>query len=95
MAALPAISNFQDGANGPASNAVAVVFSTGLFDPTFITRGIYVGTAGHVQVLMASERTNDTTYVTFKNVPAGTLLPIRARRIVEVSGTATDMVAVG
>lgn len=94
MAVQPAIPIFQDGANGPGYNAVAVVYAAGVYDIPFICRGIYVGTAGHVKVLMANE-SNAATYVTFKNVPAGTLLPIRARQIVDLTGSAADMVAVG
>lgn len=51
-------------------------------------RGIYVGGAGHIRVLMA-----DNTDVLFSNVPAGTFMPIQAKRIFSTNTTATLMIA--
>lgn len=52
-----------------------------------LVRGIYVGGSG--DVVAVSE---NGTAVTFKNVPAGGILPIRARRVNSSNTTATDLV---
>lgn len=53
------------------------------------TRGLYVGGAGNVTVVMAG----GGSAVTFTNVPAGTILPIRVDRVNSTSTTATAIVA--
>jgi hypothetical protein len=49
--------------------------------------GIYVGGTGAVVVI-----TEDGTTVTFSAVPVGTILPIRTRKVLSTSTTATLMV---
>ena len=49
-------------------------------------RGIYVGTAGDVVAVC----TGGT--VTFANVPAGAILPVRAIRVNSTNTTASDLV---
>lgn len=72
----------------PALNFVAITkHDTTDFDG-FITRAIYVGGAGDV---VAVDHLNNP--VTFSSVPAGAILPIRARRVNSTSTTATNMVA--
>ena len=72
----------------PGEHAAAVVphDSTLL---TNVTRALYVGGAGNVSVLMAGDET-----VTLTGVPAGTLLPIRVRRVNATSTTATAITAI-
>jgi len=53
-----------------------------------VSRGIYVGGAGNVAAVMA-----DGTVLTFVGVAAGTLLPIRCKRINSTNTTATSMLA--
>ena len=53
-----------------------------------VSRAIYVGGAGNVAAVMA-----DGTVLTFVGVQAGTLLPIRCKRINSTNTTATSMVA--
>ena len=53
-----------------------------------VSRGIYVGGGGDVAAVMA-----DGTVLTFSAVPAGTLLPIRCKRINSTNTTATLMLA--
>lgn len=75
-------------AQAPSTNWVAV-------DPddatnfTYYPRAIYVGGAGDVAAVDW-----DGNVVVFEDVPAGTLLPIRPKRINETNTTATLMVAV-
>ena len=56
--------------------------------PTGMTRAIYVGGAGDIAAV-----DKDDTAVVFSAVPAGTILPIRVRRVNSTSTTATLMVA--
>lgn len=60
-------------------------------DLSFVTRAIYVGGAGNVAVLLQ----DDSSAVSFVAVPAGTVLPIRAKRIRATGTTATNIVALG
>jgi hypothetical protein len=53
------------------------------------TRSIYVGGAGDVNVVLA----NDDTNVIFVNVAAGSVLPIRVKKVLSTDTTATDLVA--
>jgi hypothetical protein len=51
---------------------------------THVTRAIYVGGGGHLNVVMLGGTT-----VLFSNVPAGSLLPIRVRQVLATGTTAT------
>lgn len=72
----------------PADNAFAIT-SDSTTDLANFTRAIYVGSAGDVSVTMVDETSN--TFVTFSSVPAGTILPIRVKRV-STSSTANNMV---
>ena len=54
----------------------------------YVTKGIYVGGTGDVVCILA----DDSSAVTFKAVPAGFILPVRAK-VVTTASTATYMVA--
>ena len=73
----------------PAYSAAAVTPSDSA-DMTYVSRGIYVGVTGDVAVNMAGSGAG----VTFKAVPAGTLLPIAVARVLATGTTATNIVAV-
>lgn len=45
-----------------------------------ITRALYVGSYGNVTVMM-STYDNSNTIVTFSNINAGTMLPIRVKKV--------------
>lgn len=53
-----------------------------------VTRGIYVGGAGDVKVCMGT-----IGAITFKDVPAGSILPIRTKRVYNTDTTATNLIA--
>lgn len=74
--------------DSPATGGEAVTPSDSA-DLGYTSRGIYVGTAGNVAAVMLNG-----AVLTFKNVPAGTLLPIRCSRINNTNTTASDMVAI-
>lgn len=71
----------------PARDAFVPVKSDTI-DLAVNTRGLWVGGAGDVVVIMAG----DDDAVTFTAVPAGTLLPICVRRIYTTGTTATNLV---
>lgn len=73
----------------PVSQAFAVTPSDGT-DFARTVRGLYVGGTGNVVAVFP-----DDTTVTFQAVPAGTILPIRIKRVNSTSTTATLMVALG
>jgi hypothetical protein len=53
------------------------------------TRSVYVGGAGNISVVMAS----DDTTVAFINVAAGSVLPIRVKKVLSTDTTANNLVA--
>ena len=58
---------------------------------SFLAKGLYIGGAGNVAVIAA----DDSSAVTISGVPAGTILPIRARIVMSTNTTATNIVALG
>lgn len=95
---------YRTGESGPAWRADYLATLTGDVTVKPECRGIYVGTGGDLTVVMAGGRfetsqagfgptdaqVNDTT--TFKNVVAGTILPIVVSMIKQTGTTATDLV---
>lgn len=58
-------------------------------DFTASFRALYIGTGGDVVIVDMN-----STAVTYKNVPAGTVIPMRGRRVNSTSTTATDIVGI-
>jgi hypothetical protein len=73
------------GASAPAASLVAITPAD--VDLTDVPRALYVGGAGNL-VLRGIE---DSTNVTLVGVPAGTIIPVRAKRIAAAT-TATNIV---
>lgn len=79
----------------PAQRSLAVTPNDGadLVTPANVgdkrCRGLYVGAAGSLVVTLWS----DTASVTLVAVPAGTLLPLQARRVHATGTTAASIVA--
>ncbi len=57
-------------------------------DFQYVGKGIYVGGAGDIVVIMA----NSTTPVTFRSTATGSILPIRVSRVLATGTTATNLV---
>ena len=75
-----------EGLDSPANDAAAVTPGTSQLSK--MTRALYVGGAGNVNVTMVNGQT-----VLFSGVPAGTILPIRVDYVLATSTTATNIVA--
>lgn len=73
--------------SAPAEGALAVTPSDST-DLSFVTRALYVGAGGNLNVDMAEGNT-----VLFVGVLSGTVLPIRVRRVRAASTTAASIVA--
>lgn len=72
--------------DAPADTAFTIT-PNDVADLTDTTRAIYVGASGHLALTTASG-----SDVTFTNLPGGTVLPVRARRIKATGTTATGLV---
>ena len=77
-----------DQVSAPARRVVAVTphDSNPLGD---VAKALYVGTAGHV----ALRAIDSSTDAVFKNVPAGTVLPVRASHVRATGTSAAALVA--
>jgi hypothetical protein len=78
--------NTSPGLTSPATHAFAITPADNTELPE-ITRGIYVGGPGNVRAVLRSGAD-----VTFSGLPAGTVLPLRARSIQATGTTATALV---
>ena len=85
-------SNFYPSLESPAENAAAVTPSDA-DDLPFATRSIYVGGEGDLTCVMVNAD-SDGDITTFVGASAGTVLPLRVRRIMSTNTTATNIVAV-
>ena len=81
-------SDYADNVTAPAMRAAGVAPSDSavLAD---IPKALYIGTAGHLSVILVG----DSVAVTFRNVAAGTILPVRAQKVMLTGTTAADIVA--
>lgn len=79
------LSDRTPGIDAPAANAAAVTPNDSA-DLTNVSRSLYVGGAGNVKVDMA-----DVGTVTFTGVVAGSILPIRVKRVYSTGTTATTI----
>lgn len=72
----------------PAEKAIAVTPSDGA-DLATVSRALYVGVAGNVAVILSG----DSAAVTFVGVAAGSVLPLRVKRVMSTNTTANSIVA--
>jgi hypothetical protein len=76
------------GLNGPAEFWAAVTPANGT-DLSYLTRALWIGVGGNVAITG-----KNGSSATFANVPSGTLLPVRAYRVLSTGTTATNIVAI-
>ena len=81
-------SNYHSGLESPAERAFAITGNDST-DLTVFPRAIYVGGAGNVKVTTLG---GDT--VTFSGVLAGTVLPVRVKRVFSTDTTATNLIGI-
>ena len=87
---MPAEDNFSRQktlTNDPFTNAV-LVSPNDEEDLEAVTRAVYVGGTGNMKVTM-----QDSGTVLFTGIPAGTVLPIRVKRIWSTTTNATTIIA--
>ena len=87
MAATDIFSRFQATVISPLTTAASVT-PHNTNELSYVTRAVYVGGAGNVKVTM-----QDGGEVTFVDVPAGTVLPIRVKIVQATGTTATSIIA--
>lgn len=88
MAAIDTCAGQSEILSSPCDNA-AIVTPDNDTDLTYVTRGLWVGGAGSVNVVLAGGQT-----VLFAGIQAGTLLPLRVSRVKSSSTSATNIVAI-
>jgi hypothetical protein len=71
---------------GPAGTAFAITPADAA-DLSEVTRSLYVGGPGNISVVMLSG-----AQLTFQGLAAGTILPVRVRRVRATGTTATSIV---
>jgi len=86
MPAEDVFSRFRQENFSPLTHAVAVT-PHNTNELSYVTRAVYVGGLGDVAVTM-----QDSGNVTFADVPAGTILPIRVKIVKATGTTATDII---
>ncbi|MFN6951878.1 MAG: hypothetical protein ACK4NE_04715 [Albidovulum sp.] len=80
-------SDYPTSLTAPARDAATVV-PNDANDLAVLPRAIYVGQAGDLSVRLAGGQT-----VLFRNIQAGSVLPVRAARVNAAGTTAADIVA--
>ncbi len=76
----------ESGLTSPARNGFSISPNDSV-DLSVTCRALFVGVAGDISVILA----NDSSSVVFKNIPAGTVLPISAKRVEATLTTATNI----
>ena len=73
------------GLEAPAHGAFSITPSNDEFD--FYCRAIYVGGDGHIEVV-----TVDNETIVFKNALAGSIIPVRCKKVLAANTTASFLV---
>lgn len=75
----------------PGNYSAAISSFSDTNDLTTTSRALFVGTGGNLSLELQSDTPGTATV--FKNVPSGTLLPLRVRRV-RAATTAADLVEI-
>ncbi len=68
--------------SGPATSVFAVATWSGTVDLPYVTRAVYIGSGGSLQVTM-----QDGSAVTIPGLVAGTMLPLRIKQVIATGTT--------
>lgn len=79
-------SDYVEDLKAPANNGFAITPHDSN-ELSIYTRAIYVGGAGDLEVILV----DDSSPIVFSSVPAGTMLPIRAKIVKADNTTATNI----
>jgi len=88
MSAIDSHAGQVEGLSSPCDNAATITPNNDT-DLAYITRAIWVGGAGAINVTLAGGQT-----VLFSGILAGTLLPLRITRVLSSSTSATNLVGI-
>lgn len=80
--------HYSDSVSSPARSASSVTPSDSV-PLAKVPKAIFVGGAGDVHL----RAVDDSASVLFRNIPAGTILPVRASVVLQSGTTATGLVA--
>lgn len=89
MAITTALDFSQTQPAGLSARNAAVVTPNDSTDLSYVTRAVFVGTGGNLEVTMAGTG----TAIVITGVPDGAFLPICVARILNTNTTATNIVA--
>jgi hypothetical protein len=81
-----AFASTSDEISAPARRVAAIAPNDGA-DLSELPKAIYVGGAGDLALIAAG----DTVSCIFKNLPAASIVPVRARRVMSTGTTATAL----
>lgn len=81
--------SFSNNLSSPATNAIEITPDDSN-DLAQVTRAIYIGGSGNMVATLAE----DSAAVTFVGLVAGSLLPLRVKRVKATDTTATNIVGV-
>lgn len=73
----------------------AVTKSDSTDTSSYCTKGLWVGTAGDVEVIYCSDSYDASTAPVLKNIPSGTFVPGCFQRVMSTGTTATNVVCFG
>ena len=80
------------GMMGPPKNAAIVTPDDGN-DLSVVSRALYVGGTGNMQVQLIQSCQVNSANILLTNIPSGTLLPIQAARVTNANTTATGIIS--
>lgn len=86
MTAIDRFKNISEQLDSPAQDAFQIT-PHDTDELAQVTRAIYVGGAGNVNLTTASGTT-----IVFSGIPAGTVLPVQVRKVLSTSTTATNII---